>query len=487
MKAWGTLLLALGACLIVALALTQTSSSLAVAVNRGYDVGKSRPPAGAPSADVRIYLPLIAKNYSGAASTPADTIFYNGVILTMDSSRPQAQAIALRDQVIVLVGATAEAMALVGPQTKVVDLHGLTVMPGFVDPHTHLFNDANAWGLDLDGAQQMALRNGVTTLGSMYTTQNFLTQMQDMAQSGRLRVRTSLYLNYTTNCGVILGDWYKAYAPTRAFGEMLRIGGVKLFLDGGSCGGPAVSYNHPFFGYGNLWLTQEQLNVALADMQASGYQVAMHALGDRALDQALNGLEYVLNGQANTLRHRIEHNAVVRDDLLPRFGQVHPVALIFGAWPCVGGGGTPPAYQPWEWRWGDLLDANPNEHFAWHGDAPFFTVSPLLHLYSMATAHGVTGAGVTCDAPVWMSERTLPVAQALPMMTSEAAYALWRESEVGSLSPGKLADLIILSADPSAIDPEQIKDIAVWMTMVGGSVEYCAAGHESVCPNAQNE
>jgi predicted amidohydrolase YtcJ len=100
----------------------------------------------------------------------------------------------------------------------------------------------------------------------------------------------------------------------------------------------------------------------------------------------------------------------------------------------------------------------------------------------MVTPCEVDGDGTICDTPDWLAHKLLTVEQVLPMMTIEAAYALFRDQEVGSLRAGKLADLIILSGNPLAVVPETIKDLEVWMTMVGGHVEYCAPGHESLCP-----
>lgn len=421
-----------------------------------------------------------------AATHPPDAIFYNGAVLTMEADVPQTQAIAILGNQIVAVGSDTDILALRATQTKVINLDGLTLMPGFVDPHTHILNNSEYWGLDLKEVQQLALESGITTLANMYTTPEFLTEMQNLANSGELHVRTSLYLNYTTNCGEVLGDWYKAYPPTDQPGEMLRIGGVKIFADGGSCGAPALSYNHPVFGYGNLWFTQDELNSVVASLQASGYQAAIHALGDRAVEQAMNAIASALGGQPNTLRHRIEHSAVVRDDLLPRYSQIGIVPLIFGAYPACNTliQPPPPEYRAWEWRWKDLLNANPNLHFAWHSDTPAVgPVSPLLNLYSMVTPHQVDKDGVTiCDTPAWLTAKTITVQEALPMMTIEAAFALFRDDEVGSLKPGKFADLIILSDSPLAIEPEMIKNIETLMTMVSGHVEYCAPGHETMCP-----
>lgn len=116
--------------------------------------------------------------------------------------------------------------------------------------------------------------------------QGFLRDIQRFHAAGELRVRTSLYLVYDDPCGRIVGDWYKAYPPTRNPGEMLRIGGVKIFTDGGSCGHPALGFEHADWHGGDLWLTQAELNRAVADAQAAGYQVAIHAIGDRAVEQA---------------------------------------------------------------------------------------------------------------------------------------------------------------------------------------------------------
>ncbi len=418
-------------------------------------------------------------------------IYRNGVILTMETEYPEAQAIAIHGEKIVAVGSDQEIMALQGPETQVIDLQGRTLMPGFVDAHSHLFNAAGQWGLDLEGAQRVALERGITSLANMFTTKEFLSEMEAFSESGRLKIRTSLYLNYNTNCGNVLGDWYRNHEPTRFPGEMLRIGGVKIFADGGSCGHPAVSYDHPAFGFGDLWFTQEELNDVISDTQASGRQAAIHALGDRAVEQALNAVEFALDGKANTLRHRIEHNALVRDDLLERYSDVGVIALIFGAYPiCASDVAPPPADQDgWEWRWRDLIERNPHLHFAWHSDmhTPLFAqISPLQHLFSMVSPFEVASDGTTiCDTPSWLpAAKTLPVEEALPMMTIEGAYALFREEEVGSIRPGKFADLIIVSGNPLAVEPEEIIDLKILMTMVGGHVEYCDPGHAELCPGA---
>ena len=424
------------------------------------------------------------------ATTQAPTIiFYNGTVLTMDSDLPTAEAIAVGGDRLLAVGTNEDILTLQVTDTRIVDLQGKTLMPGFVDPHSHIFNNAARYlGSDnYQKAQQLALRNGITTLGNMSANPGFLAAMQAMESSGQLRVRTSLYLTYITACGELTGDWYRQFLPTREEGEMLRIGGLKLVADGGVCGGWALSYELPGLGYGDLWFTQEEINTIVSDLDAAGYQLAIHAMGDRAIEQVLNAIEFTLDGQPNTLRHRIEHNANLRPDLISRYSEIGVVATIFGSYPAwlVEASPQPPELKTeWEWLFRDLMLANPDVHIAWHGDYPWVgPASPLLHLYSMVTPYNIfSDDGTGCDDPTWWNGRTFTVDEVLPMMTIEGAYALFRDEEVGSLEAGKFADLIVLSGDPTAIDPLDIKDLKVWMTMVGGKVEWCAPGHEALCP-----
>jgi len=423
----------------------------------------------------------------------ADTIFYNGTVLTMEESQPIAQAIAVRGEKILAVGSDVQILALRTDITKAINLEGKTLVPGFVDAHTHIFNDAKMYlNMTLDEAQQLALENGITSLADMYVEPSFLEQMQTFAQQGKLRVRTSLYLVYDTNCGLIksyLGNWYKQYHPTRQPGEMLRIGGVKIFADGGSCGDPAVSFGAS---KGDLWLTQAQLNEVVVDAQASGYQVVIHAIGDRAVEEAQNAIQSALVGKPNTLRHRIEHNFYIRPDLLRRYGEIGIVTTIWGYVPTcsiaagqfqwASGAGLGLEEPTWIMPYRTLLDANPGLHVTWHSDYPWWGyLDPLVNLYSMATHNGITEDGVICHPPNWLAGNTISAREALPMMNMGAAYAIFRDEEVGSLKSDKFADLVILSGNPLTVDSDAVKDVRVLVTMVGGQVEYCASGNEALC------
>ena len=421
----------------------------------------------------------------------ADIIFFNGTILTMEPYQATAQAIAIQGEMILALGTDDEILALRGIDTKVIDLQGQTMMPGFVDAHDHVFNDAGKEGMTMDQTQQMALENGITTLSDMYNPPEILDEMLAYQQAGKLRVRTSLYLTYSGPCGDVIGDWYQKFPPTRNPGEMLRIGGMKMTLDGGVCGNYAMSIEYPDGGYGDLWFTQEELDQIVADAQAAGYQVALHAIGDRAIEQAMNAIQSALDGGPNTLRHRIEHNSFARPDLLPRYSEISIVPIAFGAFPTCQEKNTGiyssifASELPWFENWRAFLDGTPGVPVAWHSDWPYLSINPFEHLYSYVTRQEVDEDGSICQPPGWLATQRITVDEALPMMTINAAYALFRETEVGSLKAGKLADLLILSDDPTTIDPDDLINIQVWMTMVGGKVEYCPDEHASLCPKTE--
>ena len=424
------------------------------------------------------------------AAAGSDLIFHNGVLLTMDESQPSASAIHIQGETIASVGSDASVLAEVGPQTLVVDLGGRTLMPGFVDAHSHYFGRKDFFPT-ADEAQDAALAQGITTTAEFYVEEAMLDELQALEASGGLRLRLSAYLSWNTGCGDQLGGWYLDHPAVRTPGKKLWINGVKIFTDGGSCNVPAVSFEYPGgYGHGDPYFSVTELESVIRELDGAGYQLAIHAIGDRALDVVLQAYTDVLHG-VNPRHHRIEHNAVLRPDQLPLYTQAGAVATLLAPFQTCASLGDPSrfrylmpeSYKTWEWPWRDLLDANPNVHFAWHADMPIFTTDVFQHLYGFVTRNQVAEDGTICQAPDWLARNALTVDEALRLMTSGAAYALQREAEVGSLTAGKFADVIILSENPQAIPSTELKGLKVLMTMVGGTVEYCAERMEALCPS----
>lgn len=104
-------------------------------------------------------------------------------------------------------------------------------------------------------------------------------------------------------------------------------------------------------------------------------------------------------------------------------------------------------------------------------------------LYSLITRNDVDVEGIVCPAPDWHQAHTITAADALPMMTINAAYARFRNEEVGSIEVGKYADLLVLPDTPLTATPEALLEMDVLLTMVGGRVEFCAPGQADLCPS----
>jgi hypothetical protein len=170
---------------------------------------------------------------------------------------------------------------------------------------------------------------------------------------------------------------------------------------------------------------------------------------------------------------------------LSSYGEIGIVPIIYAINASCEPFGPPSsqAYQDREWPWRTLLDANPGLPIAWHGDDLFFGLNrPLDDLYGFVTRNDVANDGTVCPGYAWLKPNALTVEEALPMMTINAVYALFRDDEISRLELGKYADINLLSGNPLAIDAEQIPELDVWMTMIGGRVAYCEDGHLALCP-----
>ncbi len=303
-------------------------------------------------------------------------------------------------------------------------------------------------------------------------------------------MRLSAYLAANNACGDALGDWWSAHPPSRNAGELLRIGGVKVYLDGGSCHAPAASFAYADGSHGDLYFTAEALADLLSRIDASGHQAAVHALGDRAVETVLTAFEAVIGTTGNPRRHRIEHSAVTRPDLRARHGKVGAVVTIFGPYPTCFLTGTdqtfkyrtPEEYLDWEWAWRGLIDASPGAHFAWHADFPVFNPGDPVHALSGFVTRAQVGPdGSVCQPTAAMAEGALTVDEALHLMTTGAAYALFRENEVGRLAPGLFADFVVLSEDPTAVAPARLAQLRVLITVVGGKAAWCGPRQQGLC------
>ncbi|MEW6094120.1 MAG: amidohydrolase family protein, partial [Chloroflexota bacterium] len=447
---------------------------------------------------------------------PADIIFHTGEIITIEETQPLAEAIAIRNGLIQAVGTNEEVLALQGAGTQVIDLQGRTMMPGFIDGHTHILAFPDRMGRSLDEAQETALRYGFTTVNEMWADEGYLSRLMQAEQEGSLQLRVNVFASYNDGIlddnrrRVMLETWYPEHAPILDPERFLRIPGIKIFMDGDNwtpargCwalsdpfmpNAPALTSGVCGSDRGDLYWSQEELNQAVLQAQTAGYRVAFHAMGDGAIETALNAIEYALAGQPNeNYRHQIEHNSLARPDQVPRYEALDVLASVRGYGGFCDLSFLLPTFGPDRQAWyanryalaGSDIHAYIETDFGWTVDPDDRfsqrSLDPIMQLFGIVTHRYVAEDGSICEPDPLVAAFAISVERALQMLTIEPAYAVSMEDYIGSLEPGKYADLILLSGNPLSVNPDEIMDLQVWMTMVAGEVKYCAAGHETLCP-----
>jgi len=245
--------------------------------------------------------------------------------------------------------------------------------------------------------------------------------------------------------------------------EMVRVGLVKMYIDG-TIGVRSALMFEPFAEEpGNTGLAQyeeEEFYALVEKAHKNGYQVGVHAIGDRAVHWVLNAFERAQNKHGKKgLRHRVEHCTVVTFEDAERFGELGVIASMQ---PNITGSeiyrrvrlGKERARRVDMWR--TLL--NNGAVLAWGTDWPVSPLNPMENLYQLVTRY--------------YKEERLTIAEAVKYYTYGSAYASHEEDIKGTLEKGKLADLVVLSRDLFAIPPSEILRTEVLYTILGGKIVY---------------
>jgi predicted amidohydrolase YtcJ len=344
-------------------------------------------------------------------------------------------------------------------------------LTGKVAEHARdVFQDVGTWPtMDRDtrrrGATLMSKRMAAAGLTS--TTDAFGSHDSWIAYLDALdRDELHFRLSFMPGARDRIYEQFKALGIRSGYGNpMLRVGAVKYAADG-SASERTMRMSTPYEGtkdYGILTMSQDEIDAAVDDAVANGFRMAVHANGDVTIDMVLNAYERVLEGwQGVNPRFRIEHCSLVNDDLLKRIKAAGVVPAPFYTYAHYHGN-----------KWPDYGQARMNRMFAHrsfldHGipvaPASDFTpgpYEPMMALTSMVTRKDTQGR-------VWGEEQRISVAEALKICTVNGAYASFEEDIKGSLTPGKLADFVLLDADPMKTEPDALKDIGIVATYMGG-------------------
>jgi predicted amidohydrolase YtcJ len=318
----------------------------------------------------------------------------------------------------------------------------------------------------LRAASQRFLAYGITSVGeAAIRTSDELAAYQELAKEGELPVRvyTMMLIDETLAALSGLGmrtGWGDAW---------LRIGPAKLFQDGSGGGRTAAMTTDYVNDPGNRGITiydQEGLNERFARAREAGFQLTAHAIGDRAIAMILDAYEQVLGPSPRAdHRFRIEHCGMCTPRIIDRLARLQVIAVP----------------QPnFIYELGDSYIGNFSEEqlaLSYPGrtwfdrgivavgssDVPVVDCNVLMNLRSAVTRLTASGQRMGPGQGVTIEE-------ALRMFTLHGAFASFEEGEKGSITPGKLADLVVLSGDPRAVPAEELPSLSVDMTVVDGRV-----------------
>ncbi len=320
----------------------------------------------------------------------------------------------------------------------------------------------------LEAAMKYVAQQGVTSVHHMGTWDD-LAVFERAKKKGILKTRI--------NAAIPMSTWEKLKTKIEQEGAgdiWLRIGGLKGFADG-SLGSHTAAFFEPFNdapdNKGLLVNSEDDLLQWIKDGDKAGMQAIIHAIGDRANNIILNLYEQAIreNGERDR-RFRIEHAQHLSPTDIPRFQQLNIIASMQpyhtiddGRWAesVIGSERIKTTYA-----FRTLLDTGAKLSFGsdWYVAPPI----PLAGIYAAVTRRTLDDK----NPDGWVPQQKMTVQEALRAYTIDAAFTSFEEKYKGSIEPGKLADFVILDRDITQIPQEEIRDVKVLKTIVGGEVVY---------------
>lgn len=530
----------------------------------------------------------------GAQTSAPDLIFVNAKIYTVDAAFSTADALAITNGKFASVGPVAQVRNLAGPQTRIIDLRGKTVIPGLADNHLHsagggpgvdlsrartldevlnliaarvreaapgeivitnsdwheaqlkeqrlpyrrdldqiapstpvvvvrggheyILNTAalTKWGITKQTPQPAGGRISRDAQGelngelldrakALVTLSNpeppsveyFLSEhkklnaagltsirypgasieqyrvLQEMRSKGLLTIRVNQLLRPpATNAAQMKTMLAASNVRPDEGDEWLRIGGVKLAVDGGFEGGwmtelYAKPYDEEGTYYGVNTMKQADYTEIVKEVNREGWRVSTHAVGDAAIDEVLTAYE-AANAEKSIVGRRwtVEHGFLPHEE---HFARMKKLGLVVSAQDhlYLAGPSLVKMWGPKRAAW-----VTPVRAYLDHGlmvsagtDAPVVPYPPLWVFYHFVTRDTISGGVLGGDQKITRQE-------ALRLETINNAYTTFEEKMKGSIEPGKLADLVVLAGDIMTVPAKSIESMNVLMTVVGGKIVY---------------
>ncbi|HYP20615.1 MAG TPA: amidohydrolase [Chloroflexia bacterium] len=325
------------------------------------------------------------------------------------------------------------------------------------------------------------MRHGFGVLASMGLTgfhdcegPDAFAAFQELDALGEMAIRVVILLPYNR-----LDEAIGLGLRTGFGSERLRLGPVKIFSDG-ALGSKTAQMLEPYEGYPNdcgiATIPQEEMEQAVLRAAVAGIPSAIHAIGDAANRRVLDAFEKARKGNPahDALVHRIEHAQLLHPDDIPRFARLGVVASMQ---PIHATSDMHAADRLWGERarygyaWRSVLDTGALVAFG--SDAPVETPNPFVGIHAAVTRQDEQGQ----PEGGWYPQERLTVEEAVRAYTESASRsAPYLPAVTGTLTPGSVADLLLLDRDIFKIDPSEIKDARPLATLVGGKATYDAEG-----------
>lgn len=318
-------------------------------------------------------------------------------------------------------------------------------MLGFVRRHVMPPLSAEELSKGVALADEYFLSHGITSFQEA-TVSNDIKRWETLCD---FKLNDELLSRVTMMAGADYFNDFKQRGLITSYGDnLMRLGAVKVMLE--------------------VEQEQDELNKLALEIHQAGYQLSFHAIDEKTVAGVVAALEHV-NQHSPTMgrRHRIEHCGECPPPLLERIRKLGLIIVTQPSFIYYSGerflATVPVSKQPYL----DVIKSPLEKGIVVAGssDAPIVPADPLIGIYAAVARQAESGQTLQPD------ERITPE-QALMLYTVNAAYASFEDKTKGSLSPGKLADIVILSGDPTRIPPEKIKDVKVEMTMIGGEVVW---------------
>jgi hypothetical protein len=331
--------------------------------------------------------------------------------------------------------------------------------------------NASACAESLNLASEVYVREGLTTVteagagwsGNPHEAAGF----QIAWSSDQLTPRVNLGL---------MEETYNLFIENRGTGlftgfgdDFLKLGPAKFVADGG-IGAKTAALSEPYENSsdcGVMCEDSEDLRKRMEAAHRAGYQIAVHAIGDRTIDMVLSNYEKILTKYPRAHRHRIEHLAVCKPEFFKRIRQLQIIAVVQPAFLHYLGDSFIKNLGPQRLEYTIPIRSMIENGIlvAGSSDRPVTEGNPWSGIWAAVNRKTVSNQSIGL-------EQQISVEQALKLYTTNSAYTNFLDHRLGMLSPGKYADIIVLDKNPLAIAPKELKGITVLRTFIEGKEVY---------------